>query len=377
MKNQISTVAGALIILIVASVVGASVLLSNQEIEEAVLFEGNIRHEREEIITEFYGVSLPIIGGEIYYSGTSDPEKSYYDSTIGATLKDARGEEFKFSLDKRPGYAREEVDYYKQYFYIGRDHPGKEGAVKILYDSDEEKELLKILESWDLSVWQPKDQLDNTKAYALMFMRELKGELFLSYRGDGLKEVKKGEINRVYQNKELGFEFKFPENWFIGKCEKFDGGSFEEIEMADCVSITDPVIVMASAMELGGPGFMSNFSIEIEKPTNYGVKDLAEFIDLLTNDDADRIVSSASQLGKTKLSGEDVYIVSPIGHAGAEGLHIVFERDGYLYKIIVGESYDGFWVGSGGGFQFELEEEFVLKYPEIVGKMLSTFRFLD
>ncbi len=178
----------------------------------------------------------------------------------------------------------------------------------------------------------------------------------------------------TYRNEEMGFKFKFPENWTKEECKKIDGGSFEEIEMADCISITDPVIKRKSEMELGGPGYMSNLSIEIEKPINYGVKNLGEYIELLTTkDDEGRTIGGANKLDKTKFLEKDTYIMSPIGHAGAEGIFIVFEKDNYLYRFVFGEHYEDALVD----FQFEAEDNFVLKSPEIVGKILSTFRFLD
>ena len=322
--------------------------------------------EKSSIIemTDIFDFALPVSVVEIYPSGEHDIERGWYDFSAGGLLKDADGKEFKFSLDKRPSVEREEKEYDKHYFYIGADHPDKETAQKISYGSEEEKQLLKILESWDHSGWQPKHQFDNTKTYVLMFIRELNNELF-SYRNwrdtfysymTQYKQV--GEMNRLYQNKELGFEFKFPENWFIEKC--YIGHK----EVVECININDPIGTIGAGMELAGASFHANINIAVEDPANYGVSNIEEFIELLTSDDTHGNIYSGVKEGEIDISGENAYIMN-ISVYGHEFL-IVLEKDNYLYLIN--------FTREKGANEVKFEES---ERIEIERQILSTFRFLE
>ncbi len=115
-------------------------------------------------ITEIFKATLPIqhIESNVFEDG----------GTAFVVLKDASGKEFVFCLD---GRIETTWDGQLRYFYIGAIHPEEEGALRVPYGGEEERELLKIIKSWDSSKWEPIDKYDNTKNIVIMIAEELEG----------------------------------------------------------------------------------------------------------------------------------------------------------------------------------------------------------
>jgi len=300
--------------------------------EEVETIEG----AAEEKITNLFEVSLPVkVLRTTFFS-----EKDRSDNSIGVLLEDYNGKEFAFCLDKRK--------LYDHYFFFGAEHPGKETTQKISYGSEEEKQLLKILESWDHSDWQPTDQLDNTKAVILMFIRALSDP--------DLRPVKVdiGEMSRVYQNKEFNFEFKFPENWFIFD-DQFSYGTPRNVIM----ELWRPEGFHMKGMDLAGGSPQKSMSVIVEKLSDHDISSAEEFIELINKDS---YCIDFSDEEKIQISGRNAYVViDRCGHTYYYYL-AVFEKDNYLYQI---------------DFEFQFgETEIAVRLTEARRNILSTFRFL-
>ena len=292
----------------------------------------------EEETASIFKVSLPVK----ILKATIFSEKDRSDNSIGVLLEDNNGKEFSFCLDKRK--------LYDHYFFFGVDHPSKQVAQKILYGSQEEKQLLKILESWDHSDWQPADQFDNTKAVILMFIRAL--------RGDALRPaiISVGEVSRVYQNKEFNFEFKFPENWFIFD-DQFSYGTTRNI----ITELWRPEGFHMKGMDLAGGSPQKSMSVTVEKLSDHNISSAKEFVELITGKDS--YCMNVSDEEKIQISGRDAYVViNSCGHTYYYYLAI-FEKDNYLYQI-------DFEFRSG-------ETEMAVGLTEARRAIFSTFRFLQ
>lgn len=344
MSKIIPTTLGILIIVLVAGVAGASVLFFNQENEDFFVFEEEMIKELEgEEIAVIFDISLPVKTMDVFLRENEYKELSLYGTNVGALLKDSDDKELAFAYSRDinindgtiPGFDR-------YYFYIGADHPDKSGAEKISYGSKEEDELLKILESWDYNEWQPKNQLDNTKAFALMFIRELKGELPTHRSGIYISsaELKTGKMNRVYKNKELGFEINFPENWFVKERE-------------NVLLMQKPEKLIMSGFDLAGASPRISLYIEAKELENYG-KSIEGIID--------EFYKNWEIKERMLISGQEACFITTGGY-GADSCSVVFVNNKFLYEI-------GFGDGCWGKFEDQ-------KHLNIEKEILSTFKFLD
>jgi hypothetical protein len=353
MKKQISPIIAFSIIILIAGIAGAAIFLFSQEDRTRyggigiVIIEGTetIEKPAEEEIAEIFETSLPVTILDIFLRESEHEGLSLYDTNVGGILKDNKGKELAFA------YSRE-LGAFKYYFYVGADHPGKEGAVKILHGSKEEKELLKILESWDYSEWQPKNQLDNTKAFALMFIRELKGE-FPPHRSENISpravETKKGKINRVYKNEKLGFEISFPENWFI---KDYENGLFMQ----------KPEILIISGLDLGGASHGPRIHVTVKE------------VDIYEEDIIDKFYKDWEIQEKILVSGQNAYFITRGGY-GPDSCLVTFINNKFLYEIRFGS---GCW-GEGENqieimaHSIKLEDQEHLNTEK---EILSTFQLL-
>jgi len=304
-------------------------------------------------ITEIFEVSLPVEVLDIFLSEDEYKRLSLYYTSVGGTLKDSRGQEFAFTYGRDIDIIDTTTSGWdRHYFYIGADCPEKPGAEKILYGSEEEEELLKILKSWDYSDWQPKNQLDNTKAFALMFIRELKNEL-ASGRLNGISpssvEIKKGKMSRTYQNKDFNFELKFPENWFI---REYENNLF----------LQRPESLIMSGLDLAGASPRIALNITVKE------------IDV-NKESIDKFLTIWRVQEKISISGQDAYFVTAEGYGGYS-CSIIFINNEFLYEISFGngcfkpeESYSPVKAGD-----IKLKDQ---THLNIEKEILSTFRFIE
>ncbi len=157
----------ALITILLVGIVIISIIIRQNKYEEPKITIVS-ENQKGNKITEIFEIALPvkILSAFMYRDG----------GTIAVILEDNQKKEFEFCLDRRMREMKiedlgKELEPY--YFYIGSTYPEKEGSVKIPYAGEEEKELLKMLESWDYSNWEPKDKYDNTKVIILILIEEL------------------------------------------------------------------------------------------------------------------------------------------------------------------------------------------------------------
>ena len=337
-----------LIVIVLALIVGGGIfLLSGFKLEAPIILdeettEKEIEIEKkatEEDFIDLFEVALPV---QILRT-TIFSEINSKDHSVGVLLEDYNGKKFAFSLDRR-----DSIDHY---LVVGSEHFSKETAQKILYGSEEEKQLLKILESWDYFDWQPADQFDNTKAVILMLIRKLDHDFYAR------ENIKIGKMNRVYQNKEFNFEFKFPENWFV-----FDGRFSYTGPRNIIVQLWRPEGFDMRGMDLAGGSPQKSMSVIVEKLSDYGVSSPDEFIELLIKKDPYSIdipeEIDLSEENKIQISGRDAYVfIDRSGHTYYY-YSAVFEKDDYLYQI-----------------NFEFWE--IKEITDIRREIISTFRFLE
>ncbi len=356
MTKTIPTTLGVLIIVLVAGVAGVSVLFFNQEKGDTFVSEGEMIDKfKEEETKEIFGISLPVTILEISLRENEYKALSLYSTNIGALLKDNSGKKFSFTYSQDISMLRDGTipGAHRYYFYFGADHPNKPRAEKILHGSEEEKELLKILESWDYSNWKPKNQLDNTKAFALMFIRELRNELAsgrLNGISPGSVEVKKGKMNRVYKNKELGFEIDFPENWFI---KDYEDGLFMQ----------KPEKLIMSGFDLAGASHGPCIHVTVKE------------VDIYEEDIIDKFYKDWEIQEKILVSGQDAYFITRGGY-GNDSCSVVFINNKFLYEIAFGGGCWGRGENQIGikADSIKLEDQ---KHIDIEKQILSTFRFLN
>lgn len=295
----------------------------------------------EEDLVGLFEVAMPV---KILRT-TIFSEKDKNDNSIGVLLEDYSGNKFAFCLDKR--------NLFDHYFFIGAEHPSKGNAQKISYGSKEEKQLLKILESWDYSDWQPISQFDNTKAIILMIIRELNHEFNTDrgYRGDSASAIIKiGEMNRIYQSKEFNFEFNFPENWFIFENE------LASTEPGNVIlELWRPETFSMRGMDLAGGSPQKSMSITIDNLNDHGVSSLNDLIESLISEEC---CISAPKEDKIQVSGSDAYVlIDSSGHTFYYYL-VFFEKDNYLYQI-----------------KFEIWPD--NRVGDVRKEIISSFRFLE
>ncbi len=108
-------------------------------------------------VTEMFEVRLPV---EVMFADVFMDGRTKF-----VLVKDGKEDFFEFCLDGR----REE----RGYFYINAIHPSDENAQKITYKGKGERELLKILNSWDSSDWEPRNEYDDTKEIAKGLIEKL------------------------------------------------------------------------------------------------------------------------------------------------------------------------------------------------------------
>ena len=264
----------------------------------------------EEKITNIFEVSLPINVLRATFFSREDS----FDSSIGVLLEDYDGKQFAFCLDRR--------SHIGHYFFIGAEHPDEETAQKISYGSEEEKQLLKILESWDYSEWQPADPFDNTRAAILMFIRELNYE-FDTYRKENMRwlEATTKYPNRVYRNEEFAFEFSLPMDWFVSKTHPDRYAEDAALDLFNSKSI------MQMGLErFDGAYRFSDLSIAIDKLGKHGVASLDEFIEKINQPYRYFGIDEEINIGGRKAyrGGASEY---------GTGDTIFVENNGYLYRI--------------------------------------------
>ncbi len=352
MSKQIPTAIGILIILLFVGLVSASVFLLSQEDEETVLLKEEIEFKEENV--EIFEVSLPVIILDISFRENEHKDLSLYNRSVKGRLEDNKGRSFNFvysrDIDRNdatiPGWD-------KHYFYIDTDSSEKPEVEKVLQGSEEEKRLLEILESWDYSDWQPKDQLDNTKAFVLMFIRELKNEIG-SVQADeifsSLKETRMGEMNRAYQSEDFNFELNFPENWFIKKDE-------------NNLLLQKPESLIISGLDLAGASPRISLRITVREA------------DVYREDIMDKFFTHWKVQEKTLISGQDASFIT-IGGYGNYSCSIIFTNNKFLYEINFGDGCfkEEDTQSSIKEGDIKLEKQEHLKMEK---EILSTFRFLE
>ena len=317
------------IVVVLALIVGGGILSYLQMIEKELegpplyVLEKEVEENSEgsektaeEKITNIFEVSLPVNILRTTFFSKEDPP----DPSIGVLLEDYGGKQFAFCFDRR--------SYIGHYFCVGAEHPDEETARKISYGSEEEKQLLKILESWDYSDWQPADPFDNTRAYILMFIRELNYE-FNTYRREnmGWTETTTEYPKRVYRNEEFGFEFSLPKDWFVFKSHP---GRYAEDA---ALSLSNPERIIQMGLErFHGAHRFPDLSIAIDKLSKYDVASLDEFIEKIN--EPYLFSEAASYFGideEIDIGGRKAYrgIASEYG----TGDTIFVENNSYLYRI--------------------------------------------
>ena len=161
---------------------------------------------------EVLGISLPIeIEKMLFYSDGG---------TTGVIIKDANGKDFFFCLDGRMREMEMEKEPEPYHIYFKATHPTDANAQKISISGEKEKAILNILQDWANRQASHEEQvrLLNTRTVVGLSEEELKIYRILKVTKkleDRNKIIDQFDTSdwQTYQNEELGFEVKYPEDW--------------------------------------------------------------------------------------------------------------------------------------------------------------------